>query len=59
LSDPSDQRQPAAPAPLIPGWTVWQSPVNRLWHARKNGTRPPVIVHGNTLAELREQVRYQ
>ncbi len=42
---------------LIDGWWVWQSPVNSLWHARKRGSQPPVLVHGNNLEDLREAVK--
>jgi hypothetical protein len=44
-------------ASLIPGWTVWQSPRTRLWHARKDGSEPAVLVHDDTLDGLREQAR--
>jgi hypothetical protein len=42
---------------LIPDWWVWLSPTNQLWHARKKGSNPPLLVHGNNLEDLRESVR--
>jgi hypothetical protein len=42
---------------LVEGWWVWQSPENKLWHARLRGSQPPVLVHGNNLEDLRESVR--
>jgi hypothetical protein len=41
---------------VIPGWWVWQSPVNHLWHARKKGTDSIVLAHGNDVDDLRESV---
>jgi hypothetical protein len=42
---------------LIQGWWVWMSPKSRTWHARKQGTDKPVLVHGNTLEDLSEMVK--
>jgi hypothetical protein len=42
-----------------PGWEAWQSLVNQLWHARLIGSTPPVMVHGESPDDLREQIRYQ
>jgi hypothetical protein len=44
-------------APLIPGWTVWQSPGTRQWHARKDGSDPALVLHDDTLDGLRAQAR--
>lgn len=43
---------------LIPGWDVWQSVACRQWHARKLGSSPPLLIHDNSLEELRDQARY-
>jgi hypothetical protein len=40
----------------FPGWEAWQG-IDRLWHARIRGAVPPVMVHGDDLAELRDQMR--
>jgi hypothetical protein len=39
----------------FPGWEAWQG-VDRLWHARIRGATPPVMVHGEDLVELRDQI---
>jgi hypothetical protein len=42
----------------FPGWEAWQG-IDRLWHARIRGAVPPVMVHGEDLVDLRDQiVRY-
>ena len=38
------------------GWEAWQGLVNGLWHARKVGATPPVMVHGEGPDDLREQI---
>jgi hypothetical protein len=38
------------------GWEAWQG-VDRLWHARIRGVTPPVMVHGEDLVDLRDQVK--
>jgi hypothetical protein len=43
----------------FPGWEAWQGLVNSLWHARLVGSVPPVLVHGETPDDLRQQIRYQ
>jgi hypothetical protein len=40
----------------FPGWETWQG-VDRLWHARIRGATPPVMVHGEDLVDLRDQVK--
>jgi hypothetical protein len=43
----------------FPAWEVWQG-IDRLWHARIRGATPPVMVHGEDLVDLRDQIiRYQ
>jgi hypothetical protein len=39
----------------FPGWEAWQG-IDRLWHARIRGAIPPVMVHGEDLVDLRDQV---
>ena len=40
----------------FPGWEAWQG-IDRLWHARIRGATPPVMVHGEDLVDLRDQVK--
>jgi hypothetical protein len=40
----------------LPGWEAWQG-VDWLWHARIRGATPPVMVHGEDLDDLRDQVK--
>src|SRR5260221_5720002 len=40
----------------FPGWEAWQG-IDQLWHARVRGATPPVMVHGEDLVDLRDQVR--
>ena len=40
----------------FPGWEAWQGLVNGLWHARLAGSTPPVMVHGNSAADIREAI---
>jgi hypothetical protein len=42
----------------FPGWEAWQG-VDRLWHARIRGATPPVMVHGEDLVDLRDQIILQ
>jgi hypothetical protein len=42
----------------FPEWESWQGLVNGLWHARKLGTTPPVLVHGESPDDLRQQIAY-
>jgi hypothetical protein len=42
---------------LIEGGWTWQSETNKLWHARKKGSEPPLVVHGNNPEDLKESVR--
>jgi len=39
----------------FPGWEVWQG-IERLWHARLRGATPPVMVHGEDLTDLRDEI---
>ena len=39
----------------FPGWEAWQG-IDRLWHARVRGATPPVMVHGEDLVDLRDQI---
>jgi hypothetical protein len=39
----------------FPGWEAWQG-IDRMWHARVRGATPPVMVHGEDLVDLRDQV---
>ena len=39
----------------FPGWEAWQG-IDRLWHARLRGATPPVMVHGEDLVDLRDQI---
>ena len=49
-------RQIKALAEQFPGWEAWQS-LDRRWHARIVGAIPPVMVHGDSADDLREQIR--
>jgi hypothetical protein len=40
----------------FPGWEAWQGLVNGLWHARLAGSTPPVMVHGDSPADIREAI---
>jgi hypothetical protein len=40
----------------FPGWEAWQG-IEGLWHARIKGATPPVMVHGQDLADLRDEVK--
>ena len=39
----------------LPGWEAWQG-IDRMWHARVRGATPPVMVHGEDLVDLRDQI---
>jgi len=39
----------------FPGWEAWQG-IDRRWHARIRGATPPVMVHGDDLADLRARI---
>lgn len=39
----------------FPAWEAWQG-IDRLWHARIRGATPPVMVHGEDLVDLRDQI---
>ena len=38
------------------GWEAWQG-IDRMWHARIRGAIPPVMVHGEDLLDLRDEIR--
>jgi hypothetical protein len=40
-----------------PGWRAWQSARNGQWHARLEGSDPPVLVHDDNPSGLAEQIR--
>ena len=55
-----DQRhyEPRSPEDLtaeFPSWEVWRG-VNQLWYARLLKSSPPVVVRGEDLTDLRDQV---
>ncbi len=54
----NEQQQvtPESIAEEFPGWETWQG-IDRLWHARIRGATPPVMVHGEDLVDLRDQIR--
>jgi hypothetical protein len=39
----------------FPAWEAWQG-IDRMWHARIRGATPPVMVHGEDLVDLRDQI---
>jgi hypothetical protein len=39
----------------FPGWEAWQG-IDRRWHARIRGAIPSVVVHGENLIDLRDQI---
>jgi hypothetical protein len=39
----------------FPDWDIFQG-VDRLWHARVKGAVPPVMVHGESLMDLRDSI---
>ncbi len=43
-------------AEQFPGWEAWQG-IDRIWHARIRGATPPVMVHGEDLVDLRDQIK--
>jgi hypothetical protein len=38
------------------GWEAFQG-VDRRWHARLRGAQTPVMVHGEDLTDLRDEIR--
>ncbi len=40
----------------FPGWEAWQG-IDRIWHARIRGATPPVMVHGEDLLDLRDEIK--
>ena len=52
-------RQIQAIGDEFPGWEAWQGLINGLWHARLVGSTPPVMVHGESPGDLREQIRFR
>jgi len=59
MTSPLEERdaQIKAISEEFPGWEAWQGLVNGLWHARLVGHVPPVMVHGESPDDLREQIR--
>jgi hypothetical protein len=56
MIDAMDSNDDAAQiADEFPGWEAWQG-IDRLWHARIRGATPPVMVHGEDVAGLRDQI---
>lgn len=51
-----EQSEAAAIAEEFPGWEAWCG-LNMLWHARKLGSVPIVMVHGNNPGDIRDQIR--
>lgn len=39
----------------FPGWNAWRG-VNQLWYARLVMSSPPVVLHGQDLVDLRDQI---
>lgn len=50
-----DGLAPEAIEQEFPSWEVFQG-VDRRWHARIRGAVPPVMVHDDDLAGLREEI---
>lgn len=42
-------------AARFPRWEAWQG-IDRLWHARIRGATPPVMVHGEDIQDLGDQI---
>jgi hypothetical protein len=40
-----------------PRWEAWQG-IDRLWHARIKGAIPPVMVHGEDIRDLMDQIQH-
>lgn len=40
-----------------PKWNVWVGLINGQWHARLRGATPPVMVHGDSPADIREEIK--
>jgi hypothetical protein len=40
----------------FPGWEVWKG-ICGLWYARRLLSNPPVVVRGEDLTDLRDQIR--
>lgn len=54
-TDDSADDDTAKIAGEFPDWEAWQG-IDRLWHARIRGAIPPVVVHGEDLVDLRDQI---
>jgi hypothetical protein len=39
----------------FPDWEAWQG-IEGLWHARIRGATPPVMIHGEDVVDLRDQI---
>lgn len=53
----NEEREIASIAEDFPGWEAWAGLRNGLWHARRLGSTPPQMVHGNNPEDIREQIR--
>jgi hypothetical protein len=40
----------------FPGWDAWASLIGGQWHARREGSTPPVMLHSDSSFDLREQI---
>jgi hypothetical protein len=40
-----------------PGWSAWQSARNGQWHARLEGSDPPLLIHDDHVVGLGEQIK--
>ena len=40
----------------FPGWEAWVGLINGLWHARRVGAVPPVMVHAESADGIRDQI---
>jgi hypothetical protein len=41
----------------FPQYDVWVSLIGKQWHARLKGATPPVMVHDDSPAGIREQIK--
>ncbi len=51
-----DQPTLADVAQRWPRWEAWQG-INLLWHARIKGATPPVMVHGEEVQDLMDEIQ--
>jgi hypothetical protein len=57
MTEPGEPTEQSLAAEF-PAWECWQG-IDRLWHARIRGATPPVMVHGEDLMDLRDQILRQ